>query len=67
MVVFIVIIAMLTFMLFHNVTHYTSPLLSHLHVNTTCLLNTTRALLVATSMILGRLECTQLVLETPRC
>ena len=42
--------------LFHNVTCYTNPPLSHFHVNTANLLNTT-CTLVATRMILGRLEC----------
>ena len=42
--------------LFHNVPCYTNPLLSCIHVNTIYLLNIT-CILVATSMILGRLEC----------
>ena len=47
------------FVLFHNVTCYTNPLLSCFQVNTTNLLNTT-CTLVATCMILGRLECIHL-------
>jgi hypothetical protein len=43
------------FMLFHNITCYTNSLLSHIHVNTTNLLNS-KCTLVATSMILERLE-----------
>jgi hypothetical protein len=34
-IVFIVIIAMFGFVLFHDTTHYTSFSLSHIHVNTT--------------------------------
>ena len=53
-------------MLFYNVTHCTCSLFSHVHVNTTHLLNT-MCTLVATCMILERLECTRLVLETLGC
>jgi hypothetical protein len=42
--------------LFQNITCYTNSLLSHIHVNTANLLNTT-CTLVATNVILGRLEC----------
>ena len=45
------------FVLFLNVTSYTASLLSCIHVNTTELLNIT-CTLVASSMILWRLECT---------
>ena len=44
------------FVLFYNVTCYTNPLLSCIHVNTTYLLNIS-CTLVATCMIIGRLEC----------
>ena len=44
------------FVLFHNVTCYTSNLLSCIHVDTTCILNVA-CTLVATYMILGRFEC----------
>ena len=44
------------FMLLHNITCYTKYSLSCIHVNTTTILNIT-CTLVATSMILGRLEC----------
>ena len=43
------------FMLFHNITCYTNSLLSRIHGNIAYLLNIT-CTLVATSMILGRLE-----------
>ena len=50
-------------MSFHNVICYTNSLLSCIHVNVACLLNVMYTL-VATCMILGRLECTFLpVLE----
>ena len=42
--------------LFHNVKCYTNFLLSHIHANTTNHFNTTCMILVATCMILGRLE-----------
>jgi hypothetical protein len=41
------------FVLFHNVTCYTNSLLSHIHVNTTSLLNI-MCILDATSMILRK-------------
>ena len=47
------------FMLFHNVTCYSNSLLFCIHVNTPDLLNMT-CTLVATGVILGRLECTYL-------
>ena len=43
------------FVLFHNVTYYTNYLLSCIHVSTITLLDVT-CTLVATSMILGKLE-----------
>ena len=52
----IVIIAMLTLCYFHNVTCYTSFLLSCIHVTSTHLLNIT-CTLISTSMTLGRLKC----------
>ena len=45
------------FVLFHDVTYYANSLLSRIHVNITYLLNIMRTL-VATCVILGRLECT---------
>ena len=48
-----------TFVLFQNVTCYIDSLLSCIHVNTTYLLNI-MCTLVATCMILGRLEYTNL-------
>jgi hypothetical protein len=48
-------IAILHFLLFHNVTCYTNPLLSCTNVNTTYLLNIT-CTLVAKRVVLGRLE-----------
>ena len=45
------------FVLFHNVTCCANSLLSCIHVNTTYLLNI-MCTLVATCVILGRLECT---------
>jgi len=44
------------FVLFHNITCYTYPLLSRIHVNITYFLNIT-CIMVSASMILGRLEC----------
>jgi hypothetical protein len=44
------------FVLFHNVTCYTNPLLSCIHVNITNLLNI-MCTFVATCVILGRLKC----------
>ena len=44
------------FVLFHNMSCYTNSLLPCIHVNTTYLLNVT-CTLVATCMILWRLEC----------
>ena len=44
------------FVSFKYVTRYINSLLSHIHVNTTDLLNIT-CTLVATCMIIGRLEC----------
>ena len=46
----------LDFVVFHNVTCYYNPRLSHIHVNTTKLLKIT-CTLVATSVILQSLEC----------
>ena len=40
------------FVLFHNVTRYTNPLLSRIQINTTYLLSIT-CTLVATSVVLG--------------
>lgn len=57
LIVTIVIIAMLTLCDSPNVTHYTKSLLSHIHVNIANLHNIT-CTLVATCMILERLECT---------
>jgi hypothetical protein len=48
--------AMLHFMLFHIVTHYTNHLLSHTHANTTKFLNITSTL-IARCMIFRNLEC----------
>ena len=48
------------FVLFHNVTCYIEPLSSHIHVNTLFLLKST-CTLVATSMMLGRVECIWMV------
>jgi hypothetical protein len=45
-----------SFVLFYNVTYYTNPLFSYIHVNTTYLLNIT-CTLVATCVIIRRLEC----------
>ena len=50
-------ITMLHFVLYHNVTSYISSLLSCIYVNTTKLCNI-MCTLVATSVILRRLECT---------
>ena len=44
-------------MCFYDVTHCTNSILSRIHVNTTYLLNSTGTL-VATCVILGRLEYT---------
>ena len=44
------------FVLFHNITCYTNYLLSSIHVDTTYLFNI-MCTLVATCVILGRLEC----------
>jgi hypothetical protein len=46
-------------MLFHNITCYSTFLLSCIHVNTPDLVNIT-CTLVATGVILGWLECTHL-------
>jgi hypothetical protein len=51
--------------LFHNVTCYTNPLLSCTRVNTTYLLNI-MCTLVATCMILGRLDCSSTLLFHPQ-
>ena len=48
------------FVFFHNVTCYTNSLLSHIRVNTTDLLNI-MCTLVAIGMILGRIECTEVL------
>ena len=45
------------FVLFHIVTCYTKSILSHTHINTKYLLSV-MCIVVATCMILGRLECT---------
>ena len=44
------------FVLFHNVTYYTNPLLSHIHAKIAQLLGTT-CTLVASCTVSGRLEC----------
>jgi hypothetical protein len=44
-----------SFVVFHNITCYTNSIVSHIHVNTTILRNIT-CTLVATSVILQRLE-----------
>ena len=62
--VIIIIIAMLHFVLFHNVTWYMDSLLSRIHVNTTYLLNI-MCTLVAAGLMLGRLECNLLLLLKP--
>ena len=53
-IVIVIIIAILN--LCYSITSHTNPLLSHIHVNTTKLLNMT-CTLVATSVILRSLEC----------
>jgi hypothetical protein len=48
--------------LFHNVTRYIDSLLMRIHVNITNLLNLT-CTLVATSMVLGRFECSSRIIN----
>ena len=55
-----VIITMLHFVLFHDVTCYTNSLLSHIHVNLTKICNI-KCTLVATGVIIRSLECTLLM------
>ena len=46
------------FVLFHNVTCFTNSVLSHIHLNAAGLLNIITCTVVATGVILGRLEFT---------
>ena len=46
----------ISFVLFHNVTHYTNYIISHIHINTTKLCNIT-CTRVSISVILRSLEC----------
>ena len=55
----VIIVIIVDFVLFCNVTCYTRYLLSCIYVNTTHLLNIT-CTLVAIGMILGKLECTSI-------